>query len=838
MVFALFERRVRKPNNLPSITTTNNNGDVLNHKLLVIFFMLFCAGCSTTATVGTDAQRGVKSISSIEKGYFNFQWDESTGKLFLHIQQTGSPFIYQTSLARGIGSNDIGADRGRLGDTKLVEFFRSGNKLLLIENNTAYRANSDNTDEKNAVKESFAQSVIWGFKIDRTEGDTLIVDATDFLLRDSLSLVQWLSDMDQGKFKVDKSRSAVYLPRTRSFNDNTEFEAILTLTGIPKGDILSSVVPDATAVTVHTHHSFVRLPEAGFKPVAYDGRSGYIPPNYGGAFADYAVPISEPIKSSFARRHRLEKKNPEATLSEAVEPIIYYLDRGAPEPVRQALLDGARWWNQAFEAAGYSNAYRVEILPQGADPLDVRYNVIQWVHRSTRGWSYGSSVLDPRTGEIIKGHVSLGSLRVRQDYLLAEGLLAPYGSSENNPAMQDFALARIRQLSAHEVGHTLGLEHNFAGSVNDRASVMDYPFPLVTLDGNGNIDISNAYDTNIGEWDKRAILWGYQDFPSGVDADAGRAAILEETLQSGLKYVADSDARNVGSVHIDGNLWDNGAEPVSELIRLMRVRQHVLANFSRDNIPSGRPMATLEEVLVPMYLLHRFQIQAAGKVMGGGYYKYDLKGDGQRGFEYASAAHQRQALNALLDTLSPNALLLPESVATLISPRPPGFARGRETFDRKTRQTFDQYAPADAAIALTLQVLLEPTRGERLNALEASNFGFGLSDVMNGLLNRSIKTSRQQGRSGEIQRRVNSNVVRSLIELATGETATNAVRGAALHALSNIDLEIDNRAGSGDTTWQAHDALLSRQIEAALEGNTPVMPMAPVNPPPGSPIGN
>ncbi|MFK8031098.1 MAG: zinc-dependent metalloprotease [Gammaproteobacteria bacterium] len=804
-------------------------------KLLILSALVLCAGCSSLPSEKTDAPQQAKSTATTQKGYFDFDWDKASGKIFLHVKELETPFIYQTSLARGIGSNDIGADRGRLGDTKLVEFYRSGNKLLLIENNTSYRANSDNASEKRAVEESFARSVIWGFEIDQTDGATLIVDATDFLLRDSLSLSQWLGGMNEGNYNVDKSRSAIYLPRTRTFEDNTEFEAILTLTGVATGSVLPTVVPDSSAITVHTHHSFIRLPEPGFVPLTFDPRSGYISPTYGGSFADYAVPISSPMTTSFARRHRLEKKDPLSPMSEAVEPIVYYLDPGAPEPVRTALLDGARWWNQAYEAAGYKNAFQVKMLPPDADPMDVRYNVIQWVHRSTRGWSYGSSVLDPRTGEILKGHVSLGSLRVRQDYLLAEGFLAPYSGSASAQEMEAFSLARIRQLSAHEVGHTIGLAHNFAGSVNNRSTVMDYPFPFVTLESDGRIDLSDAYAEGIGEWDKRAIIWGYQDFPDNVDANKARAEILEQTLKSGLKFVADRDSRHPGGTNIDGNLWDNGAEPVEELNRLMQLRAQVLNNFSAANIPTGRPMATLEEVLVPMYLLHRFQIQAAGKVLGGGYYTYDLKGDGQPAFEQASATSQQRALEALLNTLSPNALLLPKHIPGLISPRPPGHARGRETFDRKTRHTFDQYAPADAAIALTLQVLLEPSRVERLQALEAANFGFGLSDVINGILDRSIRAPRRSGRAGEIQRRVNNNVIQTLVEVTSSDQATDVMRGTALYALGQVNQRLSSRS-SGDLLWAAHDANLKRKLSLALEGNGPT-PMNKIKPPPGSPIG-
>ncbi|MEM7083126.1 MAG: zinc-dependent metalloprotease [Pseudomonadota bacterium] len=795
------------------------------------FLLLSLIGC--VASPASSPQAAPPEAVG-HSGFFDFVWDEHTGRILLHIDELESPFIYQTSLARGIGSNDIGADRGRLGDTKLVSFYRAGNKILLIEENLGYRANSSNRDEQSAVRQSFASSVIWGFTIEDSDDSRITVDATPFLLRDAMSLSAWLGSMELGQYKVDASRSAIYMPRTRAFPDNTEFEAILTLTGEPKGTLLASVVPDPRAVTVHTHHSFIRLPPPGYAPLPYDPRAGYLNPSYGGRFADYAVPINERIQSAFTRRHRLEKKQPEADWSEPVEPIVYYLDRGAPEPVRSALLDGARWWNEAFETAGYRNAFKVEMLPADADPMDVRYNVIQWVHRSTRGWSYGASVIDPRTGEILKGHVSLGSLRVRQDFLLAEGLLAPYAEESSSQAMEDFSLARIRQLSAHEVGHTIGLEHNFAASVDDRASVMDYPFPLIELDDDGEIDLSNAYDEGIGEWDKRAVLWGYQDFPDGIDDAAARAQILRDTLRSGLKYVADRDGRHVGSAHIDANLWDNGADPVVELNRLMTIRRIVIDRFSASNIAPDRPMATLEEVLVPMYLLHRFQLHAAGKVLGGGYYRYDLKGDDQPGFRPASPGAQREALAALLNTLTPSELVLPESLVTLISPRPPGFERDRESFDRKTRQLFDQFAPADAAIALTLEVLLEPTRGERLHAQDASEFGFGLRNVLDGLIAFGVESTRLPSREGEVQRRAQRAIINALARLLNGDTATPGVKAAAQEALERCR-DYFNAAHSDDRLWHVHNRWMTNRIEAALEGESTTAPT--VTPPPGSPIG-
>ena len=459
-------------------------------------------------------------------------------------------------------------------------------------------------------------SVVWGFDVATTRGDAVVVDATSFLLRDSHGIGRTLNDMDQGAFEVAESRSAVFRPRTKAFPDNTEVEALVTFVGEPSGDILPTVTADSNSFSVNLHHSFIRLPDDDYEPLPYDPRAGIIGLSFGDdGFIDYASEIGEPLTVAYARRHRLEKKDPAADVSEAVEPIVYYVDRGAPEPVRSALLEGAAWWNQAFEAAGYRDAFRVELMPEGADPMDVRYNVIQWVHRSTRGWSYGSSILDPRTGEILKGHVSLGSLRVRQDYMIAEGLLAPYSNEERSDAMLEMSLARIRQLSAHEVGHTIGMEHNFAASTQGRTSVMDYPFPKVQLGADGNPDLSDAYAVGMGEWDLRTVLYAYQDYPDDVDANAERAKVMEETIARGLKYVSDSDSRAVGTAHPDGNLWDNGADALAELDNLLAVRARALERFSLRNIREGRPLATLEEVLVPIYLLHRYQLQAAGKLI-------------------------------------------------------------------------------------------------------------------------------------------------------------------------------------------------------------------------------
>jgi hypothetical protein len=643
-----------------------------------------------------------------------------------------------------------------------------------------------------------------------------------------------LAAATEGGYSVDQTRSAVYLPRTRGFPDNTEAEAIVTFVGQPTGPYLSTVTPDAQAITVHIHHSFIRLPDDNYEPIAYDPRSGVIGLRYdSGGYADYATAIGDDLTVNFGRRHRLAKKDPAAELSEAVEPIIYYLDRGAPEPVRSALLDGAGWWNQAFEAAGYKDAFQVKLLPEDADPMDVRYNVIQWVHRSTRGWSYGASVLDPRTGEILKGHVSLGSLRVRQDYLIAEGLLAPYADEGVPAEMLEMSLARIRQLSAHEVGHTLGFEHNFAASTQDRASVMDYPVPLVKIRDDNTFDLSKAYDDKIGPWDKRTVLYAYQDFRDGVDGDVARAEILGETIAAGFKYVADNDSRSAATAHPDGNLWDNGADAIDELEHLLRVRQIALENFSEKNVRVGRPLAEIEEVLVPIYLLHRFQIEAVGKLIGGQYYSYSLRGDGQPLQVSVAAARQQQAIDALIATLDPKVLGLPDELTAMISPRPPNNPKSRETFTGTTGVIFDAKAPAASAVAMTLAVLLEPSRTARLAQTGAPGF----DSVLKALMNASWRSKQAGGSAGAIQRQTNLQVLYALFRLAFNSAADSDVRAIALETINSLDTWLSRQSPKSDVL-NAHFRFAQFEINRLLGDPAQIEALVPVTVPPGSPIGS
>ncbi len=738
-------------------------------------------------------------------GYFNLYWDAKQGKLWLEIDKWSTEFLYQSSLPAGIGSNDIGLDRGQLGATRIVRFERSGAKVLLMQSNLDYRAVSSDADERLAVRDSFAESALWGFTVAAEDDGRVLVDATDFFLRDAHHVPETLRRTKQGSYRLDATRCALYLPRTKNFPLNTEVEATLTFAGEEPGQWVRQVTPSPESITVREHHSFVQLPAAGYKPRVYDPRASF----FGISYMDYATPVSEPIVKRVIARHRLEKKNPAAPVSEAVQPIVYYLDRGAPEPIRSALLEGARWWNQAFEAAGYKNAFRVELMPEGADPMDLRYNVIQWVHRATRGWSYGEGISDPRTGEIIKGQVSLGSLRVRQDFLIAEGLLAPYEKGKpTSPKMQEMALARLRQLAAHEVGHTLGLQHNYSASTVNRSSVMDYPPPLVTLGADGAPDVSNAYATGIGEWDKVSIAWGYQDFAPGVDEHAALNKILSDAFGRGLRYLTDQDARPVGSSSSVAHLWDSGANAVDELDRLMKVRAAALRRFGENNIREGAPLAAIEDVLVPIYMLHRYQVEAASKLVGGMDYTFALRGDGETPTQIVAAAEQRRALAAVLATLKPDVLALPEPLLRIIPPRPPDYQRGREDFKIRTSPAFDALAPAESAAQHTLQFLFNPERAARLvefHARDAANPG--LEEVLDAILEATWKSQHGAG-SGypeEVGRVVGNVTLYDLMVLAANEKAPDQVRAIASLKLEELkSWLVSPQAASTDPAQRAH----------------------------------
>lgn len=764
-------------------------------------------------------------------GYFPFYYDDTEDKIYLEISNLNTEFLYVHSLSEGLGSNDIGLDRGQLGDGVVVKFKKAGNKLLLIQPNQRYRAITMNVDESKSIKEAFAKSVLHGFVIKEQKNNTYLIDATDFFIRDAHGVANRLEQNKQGSYGLDKTKSAINLERTKAFPKNVEFDVMLTFKGKPKGYNIRSVAPDATLVTVHQHHSFVELPDNNYKPRVYDPRSGSYPMSY----LDYATPINQSIVKRFIYRHRLEKKDPSAAISEAKDPIIYYLDRGTPEPVRSALLEGARWWNQAFEAIGYKNAFQVKMLPKDVDPLDLRYNMIQWVHRSTRGWSYGGSISDPRTGEIIKGHVSLGSLRIRQDFLIAQALQAPYKTNDtsDNFALQ-MALARIRQLAAHEVGHTLGFSHNFAASTNNRASVMDYPHPKLSLK-DGKIDFSDAYAVGIGDWDKITVAYAYQEFLTNEKVQLQK--ILNNAFASGLRYISDQDARPKGSAHAYGHLWDNGSDLSDELNNILAIRKAAIDNFSEANIKSSEPYSVLEDVFVPLYFFHRYQTEAVVKLIGGLDYNYAVKGDGQTIVKHVDGQTERKALQTLLKTINVETIAIPNQKLKLFPPRAMGYDRSRESFKGKTGVAFDPYGAVETASEMTLSLLLHPQRISRIIQHKSlDNNQLGLDELINTLIENSFKKDYKNNYYQELQNVVNNQVLNQLFNLASNENTYKQVTAIVNSKLDEIATLLKNK--KSNSVQKVFDVELIKSIENFKKNPLKFKIIKAPKIPDGSPIGS
>ncbi len=806
---------------------------------ILFILILTVLGCLHFSAQASDNFENFTTDKIAHQGYFPFYYDDNEGKIYLEISQFEQPFIFQSSLPYGIGSNDIGLDRGQLGETRLVQFERVGNKVFLRQLNSYYRANTNNPQEKQAVNEAFASSILWGFKVIKSDKkkQKVLIDYTPFLLSDIHRISDKLKKTKQGNFSIDTSRSGVYTKRSKAFPKNTELEAIVTYTGSGAGNYLQSVAPDASAISVHLHHSLIKLPDENYQMRAFHPQSGY----WSIAYADYASAIDQPLIKRVIPRHRLHKKNPHAKVSEAVKPIIYYLDTGVPEPVRSALLDGAKWWNQAFTAIGYKNAFQVKMLPKDADPMDVRYNVIQWVHRATRGWSYGASVIDPRTGEILKGHVTLGSLRVRQDYLIALGLTSPFTDNKTDTSkMKAMALARIRQLSAHEVGHTLGIAHNFAASANNRASVMDYPHPLIEIKNN-KLSLSNAYATGIGDWDKLVIAYGYGDYTKAEEPQA-LANILAQAQNKGLSFISDADARSRSGAHPTAHLWDNGKNAVEELTRVLKVRQIALANFGINSIAKGTPFSELEQVLAPIYNYHRYQVEAVVKLIAGLDYAYSVKQSANINKAVTNMVDiniQRQALAALLTTLEVKTLALPKHLLRLIPPKAYGYSRNRESLPSKTGLTFDPITIAEASAEHTLNLLFNKARLARLQQQHTQNSSqLSVAKLIEKVLNKTVHKRVEKGLNQLIQQRTSQLVVNQLLELWLDKTLVPEVRAEVLFSLINLEKWLlQQTLNNSQSDYLAFYLMLAKQITYTLDKGKPYTPKTHTAMPPGSPIG-
>lgn len=731
--------------------------------------------------------------------------------------------IHTARLSAGLGSNPVGLDRGWGDSGKIIIFKRFGDKVIIEAENTQYRASSSNVLEKRAVKESFAPSFMASLKVLAEQDDgSVLVDMTDFLTSDVLNIVQHLKNRGQGQFTRKADRTFVNTDEVHAFPDNAEIDVFLTISSNKPGREVSTTAANGSDATLIQHHSFVRLPKPGFKPLMSDPRMGAIEEVH----YDYSAPLSGTIVKKIARRYRLEKD----ANGKTIKPIVFYIDSGAPEPVRSALVEGASWWADAFAVAGYPDGYRVELLPADYHPLDVRYNVVQWVHRQTRGWSYGGGVSDPRTGEMLKGHVNLGSLRVRQDRMIFEGLA---GTAKTGTGAHDdpseLALDRIRQLSAHEVGHALGFAHNFAASSYGKGSVMDYPAPDVRV-SKGQLDFSHTYGVGIGAWDKHAATLLYGDL-----TDAGREALIAQARKDGLLYVADSDARSLGTGHPRGAVWDNGHDAAQTLTEVMKVREIALRDFGTSRIQNGQPLSDLNKVIVPIYLYHRYQTAAAAKMIGGVTFDYSLKGAGEMPMTVLAADDQRRALQSILLTLDPKALDLSDKTLANLMPALVSYSIAdseRELFKKTAYPAFDLVSAADTASGLTFDALLDPRRAARmieLNRRDNEQLGF---DELLATVSGYVMQAPPSGRQGEISRAVQSRFVYDLMALADNSAATPAVKTRVTRTLSRLSKDF-SRINSDHAAFMVSEI---RRFE-----NRPAKPVSTVTPekalPPGSPIG-
>lgn len=787
------------------------------------------------------------------EGFFDLYWDASAGSLLWEIDRLDSEFLYQISMGSGLGSNPIGIDRGQLRGTHVLEAQRIGPRVLLMEPNYQFVAQSDNNTEVQAVRDAFAPSVHWGFDIIAESGGSVLVDATDFFLRDARGVIDQIAARGQGTFALDRSRSAIHLPATESLPENTEVEAMLTFTSRNPGGLVNGVAATGSAITLRQHHSFIQLPDDDFETRIADPRVGVNGPT----LYDYATPIDEDLRVRLTARHRLEKVDPSAERSRAVEPIVYYVDPGTPEPIRSALVDGAAWWADAFEAAGFIDGYRVEILPEGIDPNDVRYNMIHWTHRRTRGYSYGNTVIDPRTGEIIRGVVNLGSLRLRQDYLHAQGMLPlfPTGISapEQDPELGEFAdaptyeylaqvapnsdavemaLDRVRQLSAHEVGHTLGFPHNYMASAYDRESVMDYPAPFAQIDANGDIDLSDAYVQRIGAYDILSVNWLYRQFAPGTDETAALRAIADQGVRDGLIYMGHSNNNFIGAAHQYAGVWDNGANLVDHLKLEIRIREIGLERFGTDQIRSGEPLSNLEYVLLPLYMHHRFQLRSAVQSLGGADYRYALKGDGQIPFTIIDPAEQRDALATVLGTLTTDFLALPERVVSMIPPAAYRYNEG-EAFPGRTEQIFDPIAAAEAAAAFTVGEVLHPARMSRLVLYGSMGDYPTLEEVVDALMDETWgQTEDANDYRRQVQHAAQRTVIDRMMQQASLDGNASEVRAILGDRLDRLAAGIEADGGSNP-----HRRLAAADIRRWQSGIANTVPGPAIQMPAGDPIG-
>ncbi|HMN08778.1 MAG TPA: zinc-dependent metalloprotease [Gemmatimonadaceae bacterium] len=779
------------------------------HVFLAIALMAVAPARHALAQGGADAP------------FIGVRVDQDRNKVLLEItpERLGKDFLHQSVLATGAGVPALGLDRGQTGASVVVRLERRGKRVVMVRDNYQARALGADPAGQRGAAEAFPTTVVAAFPIESEANGVLVADATALFLSDTYGIAESIRRSQQGNGRVDANRSWIDPSRTRAFPRNTEIHAVLTFAVDNPGFALRRAAPDAASPTFEVHHSLVALPDTqGFRPRQADSRAGL----FGQQFNDFGQGLDGTYRAGYAARWRLVPKDPAAylrgQLTEPVQPIVYYLDPAIPEPYRSAFREGGMWWNKVFEGAGWKNAFQVRDLPAGADPMDARYNMIYWVHRNLPGPSVGPSLGDPRTGEILRTVVRMDAWRSLVDYNIYAGLVPAAGPSGLNVSAEDFAMMRRRQHVAHEIGHTLGMSHNYIAHTQGRSSVMDYPFPLITVDARGTLDLRQAYAPFAGAWDSLAIRYGHTWYPDAASERAGLAKIIKEMLDRDVRFVADQDADATGSIP-EVTRWVEGKTMFDAVERTSTVRRIAIDKFDERALEPGEPMYLLNMRFAHVYLHHRYSLEGLVKYVGGMDYRYAMRGDGQAPTTILPAESQRRALRMALDALEPAELQVPERVMRLIPPVPYGGDQSFEWIGSAGGPAFDQISLAGGLATEVIEGVLHRERLARVAQFAARDRGLPtLDEVLKTVVDRTWGAAPDGEPAAQVLRRTVQRVVlNTLLDRAGDKQALAEVRQAAEWQLQQLDARMAAMSG-GSVGDQALRASARREIARYFAG--------------------